>query len=91
MVADNYTTEIKLAIEKSIENSKRIDRLESRIDRGFFEVKESINKLADNLNDSTLDRWTRRDHDNYSERVRQRINKIEQRLFEIESKGRREK
>lgn len=85
MMADKYQAEVRVAIEKSLENSNRIDRLETRISDGFKGVKEEVGKIAEIVRDETKDRYTRRDHDNYARRIEARFEKIEDKILLIKT------
>lgn len=81
----------EVAVEKALNNEKRIDRLEinlkdlnNKLDSGFAGIRSQMNDqrdyMASLLKNSTGDRWTKQDHVNYADIVRQRFELIEERL-----------
>lgn len=73
------------AIERSLANTERINRLENRIDKGFDEIKTQVGKVSDIVRISTNDRYTKRDHESYARAVEDRFERLEDKLILIKT------
>lgn len=85
VISKEYNADIKIALEKTVENSNRINRIEDRIQTGIRELSDKITQLSDTVMDETKDRYTRQDHKYYSEQVNSRFERIESRLLLIKA------
>lgn len=79
----NKTSDVQqqAAIERSLANSERINRLENRIDRGFDEIKEQVSKVSDYVRSGYTDRFTKTDHTEYARAVEVRFERIEDKII----------
>lgn len=91
LVNDKQLAQNQVVIEKTVNNAKRIDKLEQtvaeldrKIEDNFKELREQIrseiSSLRGLLEVSARDRWTRADHTSYSSSVEQRISRLEERV-----------
>lgn len=97
LIAKNNASQTQIAIEKTIANATRIDRVEldlkqlnDKIDRGFEslrgQIREDTGKLSDLLRIATADRYSKSEHNGYAESVSIRLEKLEEKIQTIDKK-----
>ena len=86
LMAQRYIAENKIAVERSASNTERLNRLETRIDRGFDEIKIQVDKVGDAVREGIKSRWTKLDHDSYARRIDLRIERLEDQVLILKTK-----
>lgn len=85
MMSEKYKTETKVVLERALSNSERINRIESRIERGFGDVKDQLRDVSDVIREGIKSRWTKDDHDNYARQIDSRIERLESQMILLKS------